>query len=281
MATGGFSAEIKEQLLTLPIKSECCKASFICGTEVFAGKRKNAFSERVREYTEALKSRKRRAFFDEGAVKGYVKAEKDGLVCPAESSMVCGSCLSHLIRGAFLVAGRASKTEENLHLEMVMPNVACAEALTEELGKAGLSPKLTVRRGERLLYYKKADTVEDFLSFIGAQSASFEIMNDVIVKEFRCSANRQKNCDTTNLKRAVEAASLQLEAINAIIENEGSLDGLSAVNRETAQLRLENPIESLEEITVLHTEKISKSGVNHRLYGIVNYALKKGYISKK
>lgn len=276
-----FSSEIKEQLLALPIKSECCKASFICGTEIFAGKRKNAFSERVGEYVFGLKTRKRRSFFDEDAVKGYVKAEKDGLVYPAESGMVCSSCLSHLVRGAFLVAGRASKTEENLHLEMVMPNAACAEALTDGLTAAGLMPKLTVRRGETLLYYKKTDSVEDFLSFIGAQGASFEIMNEAIVKEVRCSANRQKNCDTTNLKRAVDAASLQLEAINAIIENEGSLDGLSAANRETAQLRLENPIDSLEEIAALHEDGISRSGVNHRLYKIVNYALSKGYISKK
>lgn len=275
-----FAEEIKKQLLTLSIKPECCKSSFICGVETFARKRKNAFTEAIDDYVAHLRSRKRRSFFDENAVKGYVKAERDGEVYPEKSAMVCENCLPCLIRGAFLVSGRASKSEENLHLEMVMPSMAAADAVTELLGGMGLKPKFTVRRGEKLLYYKKADTVEDLLSFIGAQSASFEIMNDVIIKAIRCSANRQKNCDTTNLKRAVDAAALQLKAINSIIASEGGLDGLSAALRETAAIRLENPIESLEEITDLHIDRISRSGVNHRLNKIVGYAVSKGYIDK-
>jgi DNA-binding protein WhiA len=144
---------------------------------------------------------------------------------------------------------------------------------------AGLAPKSTLRKGELLLYCKKADTVEDFLSFIGAQSASFEIMNDAILRGIRASINRQNNCDTTNLKRAVEAASLQLAAINAIIENEGSLDGLPITLRETAKIRLENPIDTLDEIIDVHLDKITKSGVNHRFAKIIAYAKNKGYIN--
>ncbi len=275
-----FAEEIKKQLLALAIKPECCKSSFICGAEVFERRRKNAFSDAVAEYVEHLKSKKRRSFFDENAVKGYVKAEKDGFAYPEESGMVCENCLSHLIRGAFLVAGRASKTEKSLNLEMVMPSAETAKAVSELLKGVGLEPKYAERRGESLLYYKKAETVEDFLSFIGAQNASFEIMNDVILKAIRCSANRQKNCDTTNLRKAVEAAAFQLSAINSILENEGSLDGLSAPLRETAKIRLENPIESLEEITDLHVDKISRSGVSHRLSKIVSYAISKGYTDK-
>ncbi len=275
-----FAEEIKKQLLTLTVKPECCKSSFICGVEIFERRRKNAFSYAVSEYVERLKSKKRRSFFDENAAKGYVKSENNGVIYPEESGMVCENCRSHLIRGVFLVAGRASKTEKGLHLEMVMPSEGTAKKVSEILKGAGLEPKYTERRGESLLYYKKAETVEDFLSFIGAQNASFEIMNDVILKAIRCSANRQKNCDTTNLRRAVEAASAQLSAINSIMENEGSLDGLSASLRETAKIRLENPIESLEEITDLHVDKISRSGVSHRLNKIVSYALSKGYVDK-
>lgn len=276
-----FAEEIKKQLLTLQIKPECCKSSFICGVETFERRRKNSFSEAVAEYVEHLKSKKRRSFFDENAATGYVKTEKDGCFLPEKSGMVCEGCLSHLIRGAFLVAGRASKTDKSLNLEMVMPSLGAANAVSELLKRVGLEPKCTERKGEILLYYKKADTVEDFLSFIGAQNASFEIMNDVILRAIRCSANRQKNCDTTNLRRAVEAASVQLSAISSILENEGSLDGLSASLRETAKIRLENPIESLEEITDLHVDKISRSGVSHRLSKIVSYAASKGYIGKQ
>ena len=276
---GQFVRETKRQLLSLQIKSECCKSSFILGTELFAGKRKNAFSDAVAEYIESLKSKKKkRTFFDENTVKGYVTEEKDGEKYPLASGMVCQACLSHLIRGAFLVSGRVSKTAENLHLEMVMPNRTCLNAIAELLTNINLTPKSTLRRNELLLYYKKADSVEDFLSFIGAQAASFEIMNDVIMKGLRSTANRQKNYDTNNLKRAVEVASVQLLAINSIIENEGSLDGLPVTLRETAKIRLENPIDSLDEIIDVHLDKISKSGVTHRLHKIIAYAKNKGYI---
>ena len=273
-----FAEEIKTQLLSTTIKSECCKNSFICGTEIFSGSRKNIFSSEISAYVENLKSKKQRFSFDEDSTKGYIIAEKDGDLYPAPGAMVCEKCISALIRGVFLVAGRASKTNENLHVEMVMPNEEATKTLTQYLTKEGLAPKFTVRRGEALIYYKKTNTVEEFLAYIGAKNAFFEIMNDSIVKSIRCSANRQKNCDTTNVKRSIEAAAVQVNAINAIMKNEGDLLVLSPALRETAKIRIENPIESLEEITALHIGRITKSGVNHRLYKIVQYALKKGYI---
>ena len=147
-----FAEEIKKQLLTLQVKPECCKNSFICGIETFERRRKNAFSDEIAEYVEHLKSKKRRSFFDENAVKGYVKSEKDGVSFPEESGMVCENCLSHLIRGVFLVAGRASKTDKSLNLEMVMPSGAAASAVSELLKRVGLEPKCTERKGEVLLY---------------------------------------------------------------------------------------------------------------------------------
>ena len=276
---GQFAKETKQQLLSLTVKAECCKSSFICATELFASKRKTAFSTTISEYVESLKAKKKkRSFFDENAVKGYVIGEKDGEKYPLASGMVCPACLSHLIRGAFVSAGRVSKTDSGLHLELAMPSKTCLTAVSELLCESGLALKSTTRRSEILLYCKKADTVEDFLSFIGAQSAYFELVNDGIFKGARCAANRQKNCDTTNLKRAVEAASFQLLAINAIIEREGSLDGLTPALRETAKIRLENPIDSLDEIIDVHLDKISKSGVSHRLSKIVAYAKNKGYL---
>lgn len=276
---GQFAKETKQQLLTLQIKPECCKSSFICGTELFARKRKTAFADAIAEYVEALKSKKKkRTFFDDNAVKGYVIGEKDGEKYPLASDKVCPSCLSHLIRGAFLASGRVSKKDGNLHLEMTMPNKTTVTAVTELLTDIHLQPKSTVRRSELLLYYKKAELIEDFLTFIGAHNAYFELVEEVIIRWSRGEANRKKNCDTTNLRRAAEAAVEQLDAINAIIENEGSLDGLPYVLRETARIRLENPSDTLDEIIDAHLDTISKSGVNHRLAKIIAYAKNKGYI---
>lgn len=275
---GSFSNEIKDNLLTLEIKSECCKNSFICGSTVFAGKRKNKYTEAVRRYCEGLRFKKRKRFFDDQNESGYVSVTENGMTYPAPSKRVCPSCAQHLMRGAFIVCGRASRSKTGLHLEAVMPNEKCSDLVVNLLSEASIPPKKTVRRGEHLIYYKKSEAIQDFLAYIGAVTASFELMNDTIFKEIRSSANRQKNCDTTNVIRAVDAANRQSEAIRAIIEH-GDFDKLSPQLRETAQIRLENPIEPLEIITELHESGISRSGVNHRLSKIVEIAIKKGYLT--
>lgn len=275
-----FSSDIKKQLLSAEIKNECCAVSFLTGASVFARKRKNSFTEAVEEYCSKLKNRKQKhkAFFDDSQPKGFlVSGSSASDICPVSSGRVCQHCAASLVRAAFLVCGRASRTEKGLHLELVMPNSASGTFMLEILSGAGIQLKRTVRRGEELLYCRRAETVEDLLSFIGAVSVSFELMNDTIVKDIRRAANRQKNCDTTNVMKAVDAAARQTEAINAIIAH-GSLDELPAAVRETAVIRLENPIEPLEVLAGLHSGGISKSGVYHRLNKIVEYALKKGYI---
>jgi DNA-binding protein WhiA len=97
------------------------------------------------------------------------------------------------------------------------------------------------------------------------------------MSELRTSVNRQRNCDTGNIQKTVDAAMRQTEAIKAIMEF-GSLKDLSATLRQTAEIRLAHPMESLDYITELHGGEMSRSGVNHRLRKIVQYAEKMGYL---
>ena len=272
-----FVQNIKHQLLEIEIKPECCKRSFITGTELFARSRKNEFTDAINEYKEKLNRKKRKAFFEDSEPAGYVIDSESGVVLPVSSGRICPNCFSHMIRGAFLVCGRASKSEKNLHLEMVMPSEEVRMLLSEYLSELGFVPKEAIRRGEILLYYKKYETVEDFLTYIGASATTLDLMNSAIMSELRTSVNRQRNCDTGNIQKTVDAANRQTDAIKAIIEF-GSLKDLPLTLRQTAAIRLEHPLDSLELITELHGGKISRSGVNHRLQRIVDYAEKMGYL---
>ena len=279
MKKENFGSEIKKQLLLLSIKTPCCKSSFIAGTEIFAKSRKNEFTDAVAEYKAKLSAKKKRAFFDEQVDIGYQREETDGQVYPVSHGRVCQYCHGAMMRGAFLVCGRASRSESDLHIEMSMPSERAADILADSLEQLGIKPKRAQRRGELLLYYKKRETVSDFLAYIGAVSISFDMINDSIIKERRAVANRQKNCDTTNILKSLSAAERQVAAINAIIEK-GDIEELPFNLRETARIRVENPISSLDEITELHSGDISRSGVNHRLARIIEFAEKKGYLVK-
>jgi len=94
-------------------------------------------------------------------------------------------------------------------------------------------------------------------------------MNVRILKETRNKVNRQVNCETANLDKALEAARSQVEAIR-LLEKRGRLAALSPGLREAAELRLAYPEAPLSELgDMLH---ISKSGINHRMRKIMALA---------
>ena len=273
-----FGDTVKEELLTLQIKAPCCKASFITGTELFAKSRKNKFTDRVTEYKARLTHKKRKAFFDEDQDIGYKTEKQDGNAVYV-GKRVCPYCHSMLVRGAFLVCGRANITEKpkvGIHVEMALPNDKVANQLAQALGELGIEPKRTVRKGEILIYYKKRAAIEDFIAYIGAVTQSFEVINDGIMKKTSRDVRSQITFDNINIIRSVEASARQVAAINAIIKA-GSFDELPLPLRETAMIRLENSGESLDVITELHGG-ISRSTVNRRLQKIISFAKKKGYI---
>ena len=95
--------------------------------------------------------------------------------------------------------------------------------------------------------------------------------NVKIVKEIRNDANRKANCETANIDKIVAAASPQIAAIMKI-EREKGLDSLSEPLRQMAEIRIENPDASLNELAKMFEPPISRSGVNHRLSRLVKIA---------
>ena len=141
--------------------------------------------------------------------------------------------------------------------------------MTQLREKCGFMPKVTKRRGLNVIYLKDHEAVSDFLILIGAQNASFELINNKIRKEFRNNANRQTNCDAANITRTVSSAHYQIEAINDL-KRWSAYESLSPELLETAKLRIENAGATLNELAQMHHPPITKSGVNHRLKKIVN-----------
>ena len=132
-------------------------------------------------------------------------------------------------------------------------------------------PKITVRRNDYILYYKESEHIEDLLTYIGAGKASLEMMEVKIVKELRNKVNRATNCETANITKVIDASMKQTQDIRLIAEN-GGLEALDEDLRELARLRMENPEMSLRELGENLSEKISRSGVNHRLKRIAQFA---------
>lgn len=180
-------------------------------------------------------------------------------------------CKRAYLRGSFLVAGSITNPEKAYHLEIAVLSKAYAVQLQKMLTSFSVDAKIVERKKYYVLYIKEGSQIVDFLNIIEAHRALMELENVRIVKEVRNSVNRQVNCETANINKTVTAAAKQIEDIKYLQCKMGFsqlADGL----REVAELRLDYPDVSLQELGGMLMSPLSKSGVNHRLRKISRIA---------
>ncbi len=187
--------------------------------------------------------------------------------------------ISGYLAGAFLAAGSVnSPVTSNYHLEIALNNENYAKWLAKLFAKyknSNIEPKITHRRDEYVIYFKKSDQISNFLIMIGAVSSCLEFEDVRANRDLMNNANRLTNMDTANMKRTIETGTRQKEEIELIdqllgIDNIGNLK-----ERELCHLRLTNEAASLQELADLMSEKfkktITKSNVNHLFRSIHEY----------
>lgn len=190
---------------------------------------------------------------------------------PKTSLLVSPCCRKSFLRGVFLAGGSISRPTSDYHLEMVTENQDFAKMIMKTMQGFSLPVKITDRKNDYIVYLKEGNGITAFLSVIGAHNALMEFENVRIVKEMRNNVNRVVNCETANLNKVVRAAVEQIKSIRYIEKHLGFAK-LPLILRETAELRLEHPDASLNELVELTEGKIGKSGLNHRLKKIQHLA---------
>lgn len=174
----------------------------------------------------------------------------------------------------FIKCGNITNPENEYHMEfdLTSPDLCNAVIYTFEHSEAlGFSPSSIKRRNHFVIYLKDNEKITDFLVFIGAQKAAMEIMQIKMIKEVRNNINRSTNFETANLSKVTNSSAKHIAAINKI-KNSIGLEELPEHLRETALLRIMNPYISLNDLSKLYKNPISKSGINHRLKRIMDIA---------
>lgn len=182
-------------------------------------------------------------------------------------------CRVAFIRAAFLFCGTVSNPERAYHLEFSAPNEQFAQSVMGALEYFEICAKKACRKAKEVVYFKGADDVSDILRLMGANQSVMNLENVRITKGLRNQVNRQMNCDSSNITRAMMSAEKQIEDIQFIDEELG-LDKLPASLRSIAEARIANPETTLAGIGELLTPPLGKSGVNSRLRRIADIARK-------
>ena len=178
------------------------------------------------------------------------------------------------VRGVFLSCGSVSDPMKSYHAEFCVPFKNLAVDLCKilrEVTECEFTPKTVVRNGNHIVYFKGSEQICDLLTYIGAPIQAMEIMGTKAVKQVRNNVNRRINGELANIDKVASAAARQLGAIEKIRRIRG-LDSLPDDLREIALLRLENPEMSLRDLGANLSVPISRSGANHRIQRLLEYA---------
>lgn len=242
-----YSSELKKTLKEISMKKKCCRKAFFYGVALATPKKAQTNEVEWGNY-------------------GYLSDEEKNTVKP--ENFRCQSCKSAFLRGVFCAVGTVSDPEKSFHFELKLREEALADSIFDFIAENALEMRRTKRGDVYSLYLKKCDDIEDMIHYLGAGKEAFQLANEKIKRDFANMANRRNNFEFGNIKKTVNAASESTAAIKILIKK-GRLSNLPKGLAETAQLRVDNPYANLEELAELHTDRISKSGVNHRLQKLI------------
>lgn len=185
-------------------------------------------------------------------------------------------CRRAFLRGAFLGAGFVLDPGRGYHWETVLRDRPTARLLRRLLASEGIAAGMARRRHEFVVYLKDAEGIAAWLSVAGAHQALLSMENKRAYKDVKNRVNRLVNCETANLGRTIDAGVQQRDAIRHIDAVAG-LNSLPGRLHVVAQLRLEYPEATLDELGLMLRPTLGKSGVNHRLRQIRDVALRLGW----
>ncbi|MBO5409679.1 MAG: DNA-binding protein WhiA [Clostridia bacterium] len=290
-----FSSDVKSELSKTENLSSCCLHAQVYGLVLFAHFSRynlsittentdvfDLYISYLKDYCKTqpvinnLSGKKLTAYLKTDAEKETVFEKfghslKEPTLRINRSNITEECCATAFLRGVFLACGTVTSPERGYHLEFVVPYKRLCTDLMKFMDELNLNPKYIVRKGNHIIYFKDSESIEDILALIGAQDASLMLMGIKIEKDVKNTVNRRLNFEISNINKTVDAAKLQVQAIQRIEQTKG-ISSLPENLQKIAKLRLENPEASLRDLEQLMDEPISRSGINHRLSKLINIA---------
>lgn len=180
------------------------------------------------------------------------------------------------LRGIFLSTGSVNDPKTaRYHLELLIHNQQHAKVINKLINDYDLNSKIILRNNGYMIYIKEAEKISDFLRMIKSSGGVMYFEDIRIYRDHKNMTNRLNNCEQANIEKTIKTASEQIKDIN-LIEKEIGLALLDDKLHTAATYRLKYPESTLTElseiITLETSEKISKSGLNHRFRKIKEIA---------
>lgn len=285
-----FSQKIKSEILEMPIKSYKNVCQELSAIFAFSGNTGNSnvislpskntcTVARVLKLTEfALDFRNNKSEFQTRILRYNLDSKPVEKTVQIPCKVTCFDAfdikklsIPAFLRGIFLVCGNVINPETEYHLEFCNTSKNLSNILIKTLqnGKnLNFDPKTISRRNNYIVYSKNIEKITGFLVYIGAKKCAMDLMQVKMLKEVRNNINRTTNFETANISKIANSATDQITAIKKLKKAQ-KFEFLPNSLKKIANLRIENPYASLQDLADISDEKISKSGINHRLHKLL------------
>jgi hypothetical protein len=252
-----FSSNVKKELMN-SIGARHCKIAELSAILTIKDTGKSASVDA------SVKKRIEQLTKDDFAIFDAIQNTKGFVTAKSEC------CKRAYIRGAYICVGTMAHPGKAYHMEFAADS-SYKKNLIEIFDFFEINPKEHSRTSGDILYFKEAEQISTILNIMGAHIAMMEFENCRVDKDVNNAINRAANAAAANEDKVISASARHIKDILDIQR----IAGLSVLEQglaEVAEIRMDNPLASLEDIAKQLTPPISKSGVNHRLKKISEIA---------
>jgi DNA-binding protein WhiA len=261
--------------------SDCLKTLYGAKAQVATDTEPN-INKSVRYVITLPESITNRVLFDCGIAKVNVD-NSFSLIAGIDEHIIENDCCARsYVKGVFATAstsniilddikGKNRRTFCGYHWEFNFTNELFADDFSNLLFTLNIKNNKSKRKNLFILYIKEAEMVSDLFAIVGAVGGLLKLQNEMAIREVRNNINRQNNCLNANISKTVHASLKQVVAIKKIKDSLG-LEFLPKNLQELCSIRLAHPDESLENLTKMLSNHITKSGINHQFAKILKIA---------
>lgn len=182
------------------------------------------------------------------------------------------------LRGLFLSCGSVNDPKTSrYHLEFGVNSLKYAKFISKILNYFYLNSKIIKKDSKYMVYVKEAEKIGDFLRIIKAMNAVMYYEDIRIYRDHKNMTNRLNNCEQANVDKIIASAQKIVKDIQ-FLKNNDLFDLLDDKVKEVAMYREKYQEVSLLELSDIITYEtgrtITKSGINHRIKKISDFAEK-------
>lgn len=167
------------------------------------------------------------------------------------------------LRGLWGSCGALYIPKSGYYMSFRAPSADVEGIAAAMLKKSGFSFGRRHIQGRYEITLRNQEEIVTLLARFELAKTSLKMEEKAIFRSIKNRANMLVNCDSSNIRKTLEAASRQIDLAKAAVSS-ARFEGLPEVLKTLALTRVENPSATLGELGQLQSPPISKSTVQYR-----------------